>query len=103
MRRGFLAALLLVWAALASAQALRAWSGGTAPPLELQDLDGAAHRLAAVVGEAVRAPGEILERERRRRAAVPALEIRRAHCKGGGREQRGDKKLQTLISREVIV
>ena len=48
MRRGFLAALLLAWAALAPAQALRAWSGGATPPLELQDLDGAAHRLADV-------------------------------------------------------
>ena len=53
MRRGFLAALLLGWAALAPAQALRAWSGGTAPPLELQDLDGGAHRLADYRGKTV--------------------------------------------------
>src|SRR5205814_10572330 len=54
MRQGFLAALLLGWAALAPAQALRAWSGGTAPPLEPQDLDGGAHRLAEYRGKTVR-------------------------------------------------
>ncbi len=53
MRRGFLAALLLAWAALAPAEALRPWSGGTTPPLELQDLDGAAHRLADYRGKTV--------------------------------------------------
>src|SRR4030081_2496088 len=53
MRRGLLAALLLAWAALAPAQALRPWSGGTAPPLELQDLDGAVHRLADYRGKTV--------------------------------------------------
>ena len=53
MRRGLLAALLLAWAALAQAQGLRAWSAGTAPLLELQDLDGAAHRLADYRGKTV--------------------------------------------------
>src|SRR5712691_3847131 len=53
MRQGLLAALLLAWAALAPAQALRPWSGGTAPPLELQDLDGSVHRLADYRGKTV--------------------------------------------------
>ncbi len=53
MRRGLLAALLLAWAALAPAQTLRAWSAGAAPPLELQDLDGAVHRLADYRGKTV--------------------------------------------------
>ena len=53
MRRVLLAALLLGWAALAPAQALRAWSAGAAPPLELHDLDGAAHRLADYRGKTV--------------------------------------------------
>src|SRR5467141_2437482 len=53
MQCGLPAALLLGWAVFAHAQALRPWSGGSAPPLELQDLDGAAHRLADYRGKTV--------------------------------------------------
>jgi thiol-disulfide isomerase/thioredoxin len=53
MRRALLGALLLAWAAAAPAQALRPWSGGPTPPLELQDLDGVAHRLADYRGKTV--------------------------------------------------
>jgi thiol-disulfide isomerase/thioredoxin len=47
------AALMLVCCATASGEALKPWSGGAPPPLELVDLDGATHRLADYRGKAV--------------------------------------------------
>ena len=48
-----LALLLLALALPASAQELKAWSGGATPPLELSDVDGRQHRLADYRGKAV--------------------------------------------------
>jgi peroxiredoxin len=45
--------LLLACATAASAQALKPWSGGATPALELADLDGGMHRLADYRGKAV--------------------------------------------------
>ncbi|HXM82026.1 MAG TPA: TlpA disulfide reductase family protein [Burkholderiales bacterium] len=53
MLRALSGALLLAWAITAPAQALRPWSGGATPPIELQDFDGAAHRLADFHGKTV--------------------------------------------------
>ena len=53
MRRWLLGAALALLAASASAQALRPWSGGAAPPLELTDVDGTPRRLADYRGKAV--------------------------------------------------
>jgi peroxiredoxin len=46
-------ALLLVCSMAASAQALKPWTGGAAPALELADLDGGTHRLADYRGKTV--------------------------------------------------
>ncbi len=46
-------ALLLVCSVAASAQALKPWSGGATPALELAGLDGAVHRLADYRGKTV--------------------------------------------------
>jgi thiol-disulfide isomerase/thioredoxin len=46
-------ALLLVCSVAASAQALKPWSGGATPKLELTGLDGAVHRLADYRGKTV--------------------------------------------------
>jgi peroxiredoxin len=51
LRLAFL--LLLALALPASAEALKAWSGGATPALELTDLDGKVHRLADYRGKAV--------------------------------------------------
>jgi peroxiredoxin len=53
MRKTWLAALLLLWALGASAQALRPSPGGAAPALELPGVDGRVHRLAAYRGKVV--------------------------------------------------
>jgi peroxiredoxin len=45
--------LLALWAPFAGAQELRSWSGGDAPALALQDLDGRAHRLEDYRGKVV--------------------------------------------------
>ena len=45
--------LLALWASFAGAQELRPWSGGAAPSLALQDLDGRAHRLEDYRGKVV--------------------------------------------------
>lgn len=45
--------LLLLLALPAAAQELRPWTGGAAPPLELQDLEGKLHRLADYRGKTV--------------------------------------------------
>ena len=52
-RRLLLAAALALFAAGSSAQALRPWNGGAAPPLELTDVDGTVRRLADYRGKAV--------------------------------------------------
>ena len=46
---------------------------------------------------------QVLERERRRRAAVPALELGRVDSERGSRERYGEKQPQALSSREVMV
>ena len=46
-------ALLLACSVAASAQALKPWSGGATPALELTGLDGAVHRLADYRGKTV--------------------------------------------------
>ena len=46
-------ALLLALCASLHAEALRPWTGGAAPGLELADLDGTAHRLADYRGKTV--------------------------------------------------
>ena len=46
-------ALLLICSVAASAQALKPWSGGATPALELTGLDGAVHRLADYRGKTV--------------------------------------------------
>jgi thiol-disulfide isomerase/thioredoxin len=46
-------ALLLICSVAASAQALKPWSGGATPALELTGLDGAVHRLADYQGKTV--------------------------------------------------
>lgn len=48
-----MAAALALLAELAAGQELRVWSGGEAPPLELQDLAGNAHRLESYRGQVV--------------------------------------------------
>jgi peroxiredoxin len=45
--------LLLALALPASAQALKPWTGGAAPALELPDIEGKVHRLADYRGKAV--------------------------------------------------
>ena len=51
--RWLIGALLALCTASASAQALRPWTGGAAPLLELSDTEGNAHRLADYRGGAV--------------------------------------------------
>ena len=51
--RLLLGLLLAVAASVAGAQELRPWSGGAAPPLLLQDLDGRKHRLEDYRGKVV--------------------------------------------------
>jgi len=51
--RPLLGLLLAVWAAVAGAQELRAWSGGATPPLAIADLDGTQHRLQDYRGKVV--------------------------------------------------
>ena len=51
--RLLIGALLLACSAAAPAEALKPWSGGAAPALELADLDGAVHRLADYRGKTV--------------------------------------------------
>src|SRR5260370_37673494 len=46
-------ALVLACSVAASAQALKPWSGGATPALELTGLDGAVHRLADYRGKTV--------------------------------------------------
>ena len=53
MRRWLAAAALAFLAAGAVAQALKPWSGGATPPLELADTDGTPRRLADYRGKAV--------------------------------------------------
>src|SRR6185295_18314933 len=53
MPRLLLAALFLIASTAASAEALKPWSGGRPPALELADLDGKAHRLADYRGQVV--------------------------------------------------
>ncbi len=53
MRRWLLGALLLALSAPAPAEALRPWTGGAAPALELADLEGGVHRLSDYRGKAV--------------------------------------------------
>jgi thiol-disulfide isomerase/thioredoxin len=45
--------MLLAFSAGAMAQGLKPWTGGTAPALELADLDGAMHRLSEYRGKTV--------------------------------------------------
>lgn len=52
-RRAFMGAALAALAAGASAQPLRPWTGGAAPALELEDVDGTVHRLSDHRGRAV--------------------------------------------------
>jgi len=51
--RALLIVVLLCNAAIASAQQLKAWSGGATPPLALPDLDGRQQRLEAYRGKVV--------------------------------------------------
>ena len=51
--RQLLGLLLAASAAFAGAQELRPWSGGVAPPLAIQDLDGRQHRLQDYRGKVV--------------------------------------------------
>lgn len=51
--RGWFALLLALAAASTGAQELRPWSGGAAPALALQDLEGRAHRLEDYRGRVV--------------------------------------------------
>jgi len=53
MRRLAAAIGIALFTQLACAQALTPWSGGTTPPLELADLEGAAHKLADYRGSTV--------------------------------------------------
>jgi len=49
------------------------------------------HHLAAVIGEAVHLPAEVLEFERRGRATAPRLQLGRARHHGYGDEQRPEE------------
>ncbi len=53
MRRLLLGVVLAAAAAVAPAQPLKPWAGGATPPIELEDLDGAVHRLADYRGKVV--------------------------------------------------
>ena len=53
MTRLLLGVVLATAAAAASAQALKPWTGGAAPAIELEDLDGTVHRLADYRGKVV--------------------------------------------------
>ena len=53
MRRLAAAIGIALFTQLACAQALTPWSGGATPPLELADLQGAAHKLADYRGSTV--------------------------------------------------
>jgi peroxiredoxin len=52
-RRWLAGAALALFAAAASAQSLKPWSGGATPALELTDAEGAVHRLSDYRGKAV--------------------------------------------------
>jgi peroxiredoxin len=53
VRRLLVAVALAAAALVAQAQALKPWRGGAAPPIELEDLGGAVHRLADYRGKVV--------------------------------------------------
>ena len=53
MSRGLLAVVFVSFCALANAQALKPWTGGGAPALELADAEGVVHKLADYRGKVV--------------------------------------------------